>query len=197
MVSIEQLVPKDHILRKIDKYIDFNFIYNLVEDKYSQTTGRPSIYPVVLIKLVILQYFFNINIMRQTIIEVEVNIAYRWFLGLDFYDKVPHFSTFGKDYERRFKNTDIFNQIFENILTQAISYGFVDTKIQFIDSTHVKAHDNRHKNQKVKIQRKVKLYQRKLEKEVNEDRNNNGKDDFDYPEGEILKEKEIISKIAR
>lgn len=197
MVSIEQLVPKDHILRKIDKYIGFNFIYDLVEDKYSQTTGRPSIDPVVLIKLVILQYFFNINSMRQTIREVEVNIAYRWFLGLDFYDKVPHFSTFGKDYERRFKNTDIFNQIFENILTQAISYGFVDTKIQFIDSTHVKTHANRHKNQKVKIKKKVKSYQRKLEKEVNEDRNNNGKDDFDYPEGEILKEKEIISKIAR
>lgn len=197
MVSIEQIVPKDHVLRKTDKYIDFNFIYNLVEDKYSQTTGRPSINPVVLIKLVILQYFFNINSMRQTIREVEVNIAYRWFLGLDFYDKVPHFSTFEKNYERRFKNTDIFNQIFENILTQAISYGFVDTKIQFVDSTHVKAHANRHKNQKVKIQRKVKSYQRKLEKEVNEDRNNNGKDDFDYPEGEILKEKEIISKIAR
>ena len=197
MVSVEQLVPKDHILRKIDKYIDFNFIYDLVEEKYSQTTGRPSIDPVVLIKLVILQYFFNINSMRQTIREVEVNIAYRWFLGLDFYDKVPHFSTFGKYYERRFKNTDIFNQIFENILTQAISYGFVDTKIQFIDSTHVKAHANRHKTQKVKIKKKVKSYQRKLEKEVNEDRNINGKDDFDYPEGEILKEKEIISKIAR
>ena len=71
MVSIEQLVPKDHILRKIDKYINFNFIYDLVEDKYSQTTGRPSIDPVVLIKLVILQYFFNINSMRQTIREIK------------------------------------------------------------------------------------------------------------------------------
>ena len=191
MVSIEQLVPKNHILRKIDKYIDFNFIYDLVEDKYSQTTGRPSIDPVVLIKLVILQYFFNINSMRQTIREVEVNIAYRWFLGLDFYDKVPHFSTFGKNYERRFKNTDIFNQIFENILQQAMSYGFVDTKIQFVDSTHVKAHANRYKNQKVKIKKKVKTYQRKLEKEVNEDRNSKGKDDFDYPDGEKLEEKEI------
>lgn len=151
MVSVEQLVPTDHILRKIDQYIDFNFIYDLVEDKYSQITGKPSINPIVLIKLVILQYFFNINSMRQTIGEVEVNIAYSWFLGLDFYDKFPHFSSFGKNYERRFKNTDIFNQIFENILEQAMSYGFVDTKIQFVDSTHVKAHANRHKNQKVKI----------------------------------------------
>ncbi len=72
-----------------------------------------------------------------------------------------------------------------------MSYGFVDTKIQFVDSTHVKAHANRHKSQKVKIKKKVKSYQRKLEKEVNEDRNKNGKDDFDYPDGEILEEKEI------
>lgn len=72
-----------------------------------------------------------------------------------------------------------------------MNYGFVDTKIQFVDSTHVKAHANRHKNQKVKIKNKVKSYQRKLEKEVNKDRNNNGKDDFDYPEGETLVEKEI------
>lgn len=140
MVSVEQLVPKNHILRKIDKHIDFNFIYDLV----------------VLIKLVILQYFFNINSMRQTIREVEVNLAYRRFLGLDFYDKVPHFSTFGKNYERRLKNTDLFTQIFENILDHAMSYGFVDTKIQFVDSTHVKAHANRHKNQKEKIKNKLK-----------------------------------------
>ena len=67
IVSVEQLVTKEHILRKIDKYIDFNFIYDLVEEKYSQTAGRSSIDPVVLIKLLILQYFFNINSMRQII----------------------------------------------------------------------------------------------------------------------------------
>ena len=191
MVSVEELVPKDHILRKINKYIDFNFIYDLVEDKYSNTTGRPSIDPVVLMKLIILQYFFNIKSMRQTIKEVEVNIAYRWFLGLDFYDKIPHFSTFGKNYERRFKDTDIFNQIFTNILEQAISYGFVDTKIQFIDSTHVKAHANRHKVKKVKIEKKAKVYQRKLEKEVNEDRNSHDKNDIDFDKPSKPETKEI------
>ena len=72
-----------------------------------------------------------------------------------------------------------------------MTYGFVDTKIQFIDSPHVKANANRYKNQKAKIKKKVKSYQRKLEKEVNEDRNNNGKDDFDYLECEIIEEKEI------
>ena len=56
--------------------------------------------------------------MRQTIKEIEVNMAYRWFLGLDFYDKVPHFSTFGKNYKRRFEGTDLFEQIFQQILLQ-------------------------------------------------------------------------------
>ena len=188
MVSVEQLVPKDHILRKINKYIDFNFIYDLVEDKYSQNNGRPSLDPVLLIKLVILQYFFGIKSMRQTIREVEVNIAYRWFLGLDFYDKVPHFSTFSKNYERRFKNTNVFNEIFENILEQAMSYGFVDTKIQFVDSTHVKAHANRNKTRKVKIKQKARSYQKSLEKEINDDRNKHGKDDFDNKDNNTVEE---------
>lgn len=182
MISVEQLVPKDHLLRKIDKYIDFDFIYDLVEDKYSLDNGRPSIDPVVLMKLVFIQYLFNINSMRKTIREVEVNVGYRRFLGLDFYDKIPHFSTFGKNYQRRFKDTNIFNDIFENILNQAFQYGFVDTKIQFVDSTHVKAHANRHKNQKVKIKQKTKNYQKKLEKEINEDRENHGKNDINFPD---------------
>ena len=103
LISLDQLVPEDHLLRKIDKYIDFDFIYDLVEEKYSTQTGRPSIDPVTLIKIPIIQYMYGINSMRHTIREIEVNMAYRWFLGLDFYDKVPHFSTFGKNYKRRLK----------------------------------------------------------------------------------------------
>ena len=88
IVSIEQLVPQDHILRKIDAAIDFDFIYDLVEERYCPDNGRPSIDPVVLIKIAVIQYMFGIKSMRQTIKEIEVNIAYRWFLGLDFYDKI-------------------------------------------------------------------------------------------------------------
>lgn len=80
MISLDQLVPEDHLLRKIDRYIDFNFIYDLVEDKYSTETGRPSIDPVTLIKIPIIQFMFGIKSMRQTIKEIEVNVAYRWFL---------------------------------------------------------------------------------------------------------------------
>ena len=146
--SMEQLVPKEHILRKIDECIDFEFIYDLVSDKYSLDNGRPSIDPIVLFKLTFLQYLFNIKSMRQTIKEVEVNVAYRWFLGLDFYDDTPHFTTFSQNYRRRFKNTNIFNQIFAKILEQAVNQGFVDSQMIFVDSTHVKAHANRHKVKK-------------------------------------------------
>jgi transposase len=85
-----------------------------VKDVYSEV-GSPSIDPVILIKLIFIQYTFGIRSMRQTIAEVETNMVYRWFLGYGFNDKVPHFSTFGKNYERRFKDTDLFEQIFYRI----------------------------------------------------------------------------------
>lgn len=115
IIALDQLVPKNHLVRKIEAAIDFSFIYSLVEDMYSEV-GRPSIDPVILIKLTFIQYTFGIHSMRKTIEEVETNLAYRWFLGYDFYDKVPHFSTFGKNYERRFKDTNLFEQIFYRIL---------------------------------------------------------------------------------
>ena len=133
IVSLEQLVPEDHLLRKIDAAVDFDFIYDLVEGKYSTETGRPSIDPVTLIKIPIIQYMFGIKSMRQTIKEIEVNVAYRWFLGLDFYDKVPHFSTFGKNYKRRFEGTDLFEQIFQQILLQCMKNDLVNTDTMFID----------------------------------------------------------------
>ena len=170
LVALEDLVPENHLLRKIDKYIDFDFIYDLVEGKYCLDNGRPSIDPVVLMKLAFIQYLFGIRSMRQTIKEVEVNLAYRWFLGLDFYDKVPHFSSFSKNYQRRYKDTDIFEQIFNEILFQAMSYGLVDTKIQFVDATHVKAHANRHKTIKKEVNKQIKKYQHQLNKEIDEDR---------------------------
>lgn len=92
IVSLDELVPKDHLVRKIENAIDFSFIYDLVEDRYSLDTGRPSIDPVVLIKMVLIQYLFGIRSMRQTIKEIETNVAYRWFLGYDFSQPIPHFT---------------------------------------------------------------------------------------------------------
>lgn len=91
---LEDLVPKNHILRKVDRVIDFGFIYPLVEPLYCKDNGRPSVDPVVLFKIVLIQYLFGIRSMRQTIREIEVNVAYRWFLGYGLYEPIPHFTTF-------------------------------------------------------------------------------------------------------
>jgi transposase len=126
MVCIDDLVPKDHMLRSIEHAIDLSFIYELVRPLYCEDNGRPSVDPVVLFKIVLIQYIFGIRSMRQTIREIAVNMAYRWFLGYGMTEPVPHFSTFGKNDTRRFAESDIFEQIFERILTEAVEAGFVD-----------------------------------------------------------------------
>ncbi len=139
LFCMDDMVPQDHMLCKVDKAINWNFIYDLVIDRYCHDNGRPSLDPVILIKLVFIQYLYGIKSMRQTIKEIEVNVAYRWFLGLDMLDPIPHFSTFGKNYTRRFKDTDLFEQIFSHILKQCMKFHLIDTSVIFIDSTHVKA----------------------------------------------------------
>lgn len=176
MVSLDQLVPEDHLLRKIDRYVDFSFIYDLVEDKYSPDFGRPSIDPVTLIKIPLIQCMFGIKSMRQTIKEIEVNVAYRWFLGLDFFDDVPHFSTFGKNYKRRFEDTDLFEQIFTNILLQCMKRGLVDTNTMYVDATHVKAAANSKKSKKILVaKRTARFMDEQLKEEIDKDREEHGK----------------------
>lgn len=175
MFCMEDLIPEDHLLRLIDKAIDWNFIYNLVEDKYCHDNGRPSMDPVMLIKIPFIQYLYGIRSMRQTIKEIEVNVAYRWFLGLDMLDKVPHFSTFGKNYSRRFKDTDLFEQIFSHILEECYKFRLVDPTDVFVDATHVKARANGHKMRKRIAKQEALFYEDMLKKEINEDRAAHGK----------------------
>ena len=175
MFCMDDLVPENHLLRLIDKAIDWTFIYDLVEDKYSPDFGRPSMDPVMLIKIPFIQYLYGIRSMRQTIREIEVNVAYRWFLGLEMLDPVPHFSTFGKNYSRRFKDTDLFEQIFEHILSECYKYKLVDPTEVFVDATHVKARANNKKMRKRIAQQEAKFYEEQLKEEINSDRETHGK----------------------
>ena len=170
MFCMDDMVPENHLLRIIDKAINWNFIYELVESKYSQETGRPSMDPVMLIKIPFIQYLYGIRSMRQTIKEIEVNVAYRWFLGLSMLDKVPHFSTFGKNYSRRFKDTDLFEQIFSRILEECYKFKLIDPSEVFVDATHVKARANNKKMQKRIAHEEALFYEEMLKKEINEDR---------------------------
>ena len=175
IVCMDDLVPQNHLLRIIDKAIDWRFIYDLVEDKYSPDFGRPSMDPVVLIKIPFIQYLYGIRSMRQTMKEIEVNVAYRWFLGLEMQEPVPHFSTFGKNYTRRFKDTDLFEQIFSHILMECYKFKLVDPTEVFVDATHVKARANNKKMQKRIAHEEALFYEEMLKKEINEDRENHGK----------------------
>ena len=175
MFCMDDLVPENHLLRLIDKAIDWTFIYDLVEDKYSPDFGRPSMDPVMLIKIPFIQYLYGIRSMRQTIREIEVNVAYRWFLGLEMLEPVPHFSTFGKNYSRRFKDTDLFEQIFEHILSECYKYKLVDPTEVFVDATHVKARANNKKMRKRIAQQEAKFYEEQLKEEINADREAHGK----------------------
>ena len=164
MLCMDDMVPQNHMLRLIDKAIDWTFIYELVEEKYCLDNGRPSMDPVMLIKIPFIQYLYGIKSMRQTIKEIEVNVAYRWFLGLDMLDPVPHFSTFGKNYTRRFKDTDLFEQIFAKILEDCMKFKLVDTDQIFVDSTHVKACANSKKMRKRVAHEQALWYEEKLQK---------------------------------
>ena len=170
MFCMDDMVPQNHLLRLIDRAIDWNFIYDLVQEKYSNENGRPSLDPVMLIKIPFIQYLYGIRSMRQTIKEIEVNVAYRWFLGLDMLDKVPHFSTFGKNYTRRFKDTDLFEQIFSHILEQCYKFRLIDPSEVFVDSTHIKARANNKKARKRIAKEEALFYEEILKKEINEDR---------------------------
>ncbi|MGD7668024.1 IS5/IS1182 family transposase, partial [Brevibacillus laterosporus] len=122
-----------------------------------------------------IQYLFGIKSMRQTIKELETNVAYRWFIGYDFTQPIPHFSTFGKNYARRFQDTDLFETIFAHILGQALKHRFVDPSVMFIDSTHVKANANKKKYIKTIVEQEPKKYLSYLTDELNQDRIDHGK----------------------
>ena len=183
LLSIDDLVPKNHLVRKLDAAINLDFIYDEVKDLY-KPYGRESIDPVVLIKIVMIQYIFGIRSMRQTLKEIEVNFAYRWYIGYNMHEQLPHFSTFSKNYSRRFKDTDLFEKIFAKILNEVNKYGFIDDENIFIDGTHIKANANTHKYRNEVIEASAKVYEDALIEEINKDRALHNKKPLKEPENQ-------------
>jgi transposase len=197
-LCIEDLVPENHIVRDLDKSIDFSFIYEAVKGLYSEIEwGKPGIDPVCLFKIVLIQYMFGIRSMRQTIKEIEVNMAYRWFIGYDIGEKIPHFSTFGKNYKRRFEGTDVFEKIFAQILQEAVSCGFVDASAVFIDGTHIKASANKNKSKEAIVEVQAKNYRKQLDEEIEKDRKAHGKKSFKDNENDDDEPKPPETKIIK
>lgn len=177
MSTLDDLVPQDHLLRTLETTIDWKFIYPLMKSLYSNF-GRRSIDPVVLFKIIFINYTFGINSMRKTCEEIKVNIAYRWFLGISIYEDVPNYSTWSKNYRRRYKDSEVFDQIFNHIIRHGIDNGFIDTTV-FGDGTHRKANANSRKTTDKEVEIVAKAYEKELLKEINEQRAENDKKLFE------------------
>jgi len=174
-VSIETLVPKTHLLRKIDKAIDFTFIYDKVEHLYCADNGRPPIDPVMLFKMLFIGYLFGIRSERRLEKEIEVNLAYRWFLQLGLTGTVPDHSTISRNRIDRFAGTGIYQEIFDEIVLQAMGRKLIDGKTLYTDSTHLKASANKNKYDKKVVAKSTRSYLDELDESVEADRIAHGK----------------------
>ena len=178
IVDTESLVPKDHLLRKIDAAVDFNRLYEMVEPLYSEDNGRPSVDPVVLFKMVLIQHLYGLPSLRRTADEISANICYRWFLGYTLQEETPHFSTVSYNFRHRF-TAETVDQVFAWILEEVAEAGYLSPKAVFIDGTHIKANANTKKQIKEQVPVASKHYAKELMAEVNADREAHGKKPFD------------------
>ena len=183
-VSIEELVPKDHLLRKIDKVIDFGFIRERVKDLYCADNGRPAVDPEVLFKMLFIGYLYGTRSERQLVRDIQVNVAYRWFLGFGLTDKIPDASTISQNRRRRFCESTIYQEIFDEIVLQAVRRKMVDGKTLYSDSTHLKANANKHKFDLKDVEKSTRDYLEALEEDVTKDREAPGKKPLKQKEAE-------------
>ena len=151
-VTYSDLIPRNHFLRKPDELIDFNFIYEKTAPLYSKT-GRPSIDPVVLMKMLLIGYLYGIDSERRLEDEINYNLAYKWFVGLDLDEKAPDHYIFSANRRRRF-SSKIFEDILEEIVRRCIELKLVDGRLLLTDSTHIKANVNKENQEKIKKKRK-------------------------------------------
>ena len=180
MFSIEEFVPADHLLRKIDSAVDFIHIYDLVEDLYCKDNGRPSVDPVVIFKMVLIQHIYGIPSLRRTVEEIKMNVAYRWFLGYLMNEPIPHFSTISYNFKHRYTEKTI-EGIFYWILNEIERAGYLSPETVFIDGTHIKANANIKKVVKKAVPQAAKRYEEELMAEINQDREDHDKKPFDGP----------------
>lgn len=129
MATLEELVPLDHLLRLIDRYIRFDFIREKTAHLYCADNGRLALDPVRLFKMLFIGYLFGIRSDRQLMREIQVNVAYRWFLGLRLTDKVPDASTLSQNRRRRFAGTPIEQEIFDAIVERVIEHRLIGGRV--------------------------------------------------------------------
>ena len=141
-VDMESLIPENHLLRKINRMVSFDFIYELLAPYYP-TTGRPSVDPVSMFKMLLIGYLYGIKSERRLVEEVQLNIAYRWFCGFELDDTIPNHSTFSKTRTRKWQQSSLFQKAFYEIVKQCIDSGLIDGEAMAADGSYIPANVSR------------------------------------------------------
>src|SRR6478752_935443 len=135
---IEDQVSENHLLRLIDRHVSFDFVREKLKDSYSDT-GRPSIDPELLLRILLIGYLYGVTSERKLVEELQMHLAWRWFTGLSFDQEIPHHSTFSKNRHGRFQESKVFEQLFEKIVRQCVEVGLVQGKHLSVDGSFVEA----------------------------------------------------------
>src|ERR1035438_3870615 len=135
---LEDQLPEDHLLRLIDRHVSFDFVREQLKDSYSET-GRPSIDPELLLRILLIGYLYGITSERKLVEELRMHLAWRWFTGLGFDQEIPHHSTFSKNRHGRFQESNLFEQLFEQIVRQCVEVGLVRGTHRSVDGSFVEA----------------------------------------------------------
>src|SRR5919108_2590212 len=135
---LEDQIPENHLLRLIERHISFEFVRKQLKDSYSET-GRPSVDPELLLRILLIGYLYGITSERKLVEELRMHLAWRWFTGLSFDQEIPHHSTFSKNRHGRFQKSTLFEQLFEQIVRQCMEAGLVKGEHLSVDGSFVEA----------------------------------------------------------
>ena len=140
---LEDQIPENHLLRLIDKHVSFEFVRQQLKDSYSET-GRPSIDPELLLRILLIGYLYGISSERKLVDELRMHLAWRWFTGLGFDQEIPHHSTFSKNRHGRFQQSNLFQELFEEIVTRCVEAGLVKGEHMSVDGSFIQANADHH-----------------------------------------------------
>lgn len=139
---LEDQVPENHLLRLIEKHVSFAFVRERLKDCYSET-GRPSIDPELLLRILLIGYLYGITSERKLVEELRMHLVWRWFTGLGFDQEIPHPSTFSKNRHGRFQESKLFEQLFEEIGARCLEAGLVQEDNRSVDGSFIEANANK------------------------------------------------------
>ena len=142
---LDEAVPADHRVREIASVLDLSWVHTEL-GRYYSPLGRPSIDPVLMLRMLIVGYVFAIRSERLLCREVQVNLAYRWLCGLSIEDKIPDHSAFSRARNERFRDSDIFRQVFERVVEACIAAGLVGGKGFAVDASLIAADANKQRS---------------------------------------------------